>query len=432
MENIVDIRTLVKFLPDLSGKNVLQFGQEENFLKVFKEQNVARLVLVEPNLSNSEVELIKSDFDRFELNDQKFDFVFLNSILKNLSDEQVLLILEKVLKTLNQGGHLFFREFCLEASSKRTPITFIDLVQSLVLNEESYDLVFAKPNSSFSSDTVFANTVSFLFTKIKNENHHGFKTLKEFMDHKQYSRDGILRYEKIFGSGFVSTGGIDTTVPFLRELNLQKGQKVLDVGCGIGGGDFLMAEKYDVEVLGIDLSSNMVGVALDRAREHQHLKTHFEIGDICKQKFPSKYFDLIYSRDTILHIADKKALFEKFKDWLKPGGKIFITDYCAGPKQDWTEEFAKYVEQRGYNLLTVLEYGDIFTKLGFKNVRAEDKTDLFVECLRNELKKMDLIKHEFVTEFTLEDFDYLVSGWKAKIVRCGDGSQKWGLFYCEK
>ena len=71
MENIVDIRTLVTFLPDLSGKNVLQFGQEENFLKVFKEQNVARLVMVEPNLSNSEVELIKSDFDRFELNDQK-------------------------------------------------------------------------------------------------------------------------------------------------------------------------------------------------------------------------------------------------------------------------------------------------------------------------------------------------------------------------
>lgn len=62
------------------------------------------------------------------------------------------------------------------------------------------------------------------------------------MDHKQYTRNGVLRYEKIFGAGFISTGGIDTTIPFLKELNLKANQKVLDVGCGIGGGDFLMAD----------------------------------------------------------------------------------------------------------------------------------------------------------------------------------------------
>lgn len=62
------------------------------------------------------------------------------------------------------------------------------------------------------------------------------------MDHKQYSRNGVLRYEKIFGAGFVSTGGLDTTTRFLAELDIKPNQKVLDVGCGIGGGDFLIAE----------------------------------------------------------------------------------------------------------------------------------------------------------------------------------------------
>lgn len=62
------------------------------------------------------------------------------------------------------------------------------------------------------------------------------------MDHKQYSRNGVLRYEKIFGEGFVSTGGIDTTLEFLEQLDLKPYQKVLDVGCGIGGGNFLMAD----------------------------------------------------------------------------------------------------------------------------------------------------------------------------------------------
>jgi hypothetical protein len=38
----------------------------------------------------------------------------------------------------------------------------------------------------------------------------------EFLDDGQYSRNGILRYERIFGDTFVSTGGVETTkVAFL-------------------------------------------------------------------------------------------------------------------------------------------------------------------------------------------------------------------------
>jgi hypothetical protein len=40
----------------------------------------------------------------------------------------------------------------------------------------------------------------------ENENCSG-----EFLDHGQYSRNGILRYERIFGKTFVSTGGVQTT-----------------------------------------------------------------------------------------------------------------------------------------------------------------------------------------------------------------------------
>jgi len=35
--------------------------------------------------------------------------------------------------------------------------------------------------------------------------------LREFLDTQQYSTAGILKYERVFGNGFVSTGGVDTT-----------------------------------------------------------------------------------------------------------------------------------------------------------------------------------------------------------------------------
>ena len=52
---------------------------------------------------------------------------------------------------------------------------------------------------------------------------------------------------------------------FVSRLGLTPGQRVLDIGCGIGGSGFYMAQQCDVYVHGVDLSVNMVLVALDRA-----------------------------------------------------------------------------------------------------------------------------------------------------------------------
>lgn len=93
----------------------------------------------------------------------------------------------------------------------------------------------------------------------------------------------------------------ETTKEFVAKLDLKPGQKVLDVGCGIGGGDFYMAEKFDVDVIGIDLSVNMISFALERAIGLK-CSVEFEVADCTKKTYPNNSFDVIYSRDTILHI----------------------------------------------------------------------------------------------------------------------------------
>ena len=85
--------------------------------------------------------------------------------------------------------------------------------------------------------------------------------LKQFLDANQYSRKSILRYEKIFGVTYVSTGGEVTTAEFCSEMSLKPGMKILDVGAGIGGSAFYMAKTFGVEIDGVDLSSNMVDIA---------------------------------------------------------------------------------------------------------------------------------------------------------------------------
>ena len=65
---------------------------------------------------------------------------------------------------------------------------------------------------------------------------------------------------------------------------------------------------------------------------------------------------------------------------------------------------------------------------GFVNVIGKDETDQFVSVLNNELEKFALIKDEFVSEFCEKDYDYIINGWRSKVVRCGQKDQKWGSF----
>lgn len=126
-------------------------------------------------------------------------------------------------------------------------------------------------------------------------------------------------------------------------------------------------------------------------------QVQFEVADATKRVYPDNYFDVVYSRDTILHIKDKLDLFQRFyvsdrnceKPWcnmldlksntslnfalvqcsngfvffflqrcLKPGGRLLISDYACSPDEH-SEQFKAYVKQRGYNLLSPEQYGKV-------------------------------------------------------------------------
>ncbi|MBI5825376.1 MAG: methyltransferase domain-containing protein [Chloroflexi bacterium] len=241
------------------------------------------------------------------------------------------------------------------------------------------------------------------------------------LDSTQYTRESILKYEKIFGHNFISTGGIDTTREIVKSLNLQAGMKVLDVGSGIGGSAFHMAQEYGAHVHGLDLSHNMLGIAQERLQE-LNLNSHviFEFGDILESAADSIY-DVAYSRDAFLHIEDKARLFETLHRAIKPGGLLFFTDYCWGEGAH-SVEFLEYVAQRGYDLHTVRDYGKLIEQAGFVEVHAMDKTELFGEYLHIELDKLP--KDGSMPEIR--------KSWNEKIVRNQRGEQGWGWFMARK
>jgi len=262
------------------------------------------------------------------------------------------------------------------------------------------------------------------------------KNHQNFLDTNQYSRNGITRYEEIFGKTWVSVGGETTTREFVELLDLKPGMKVLDIGSGAGGSAFFMARNYGVEVMGLDLSTNMNGISLEYRNQMEpqvKFRTNFYIEDANKVELPDNFFDVVYSRDTIMHFKDKerKDLYKKLIKTLKPGGKLLVSDYCRGTKPS-PKEFIDYEAQRGYNLWKVADYGRMLEETGFSKVVALDKTNLMISIMKMELRKFYEIKDSFIKKFSQKDFDDLDQGWKEKLVWCPEGLMAWGLFIATK
>lgn len=446
---------VLSMLPPYEGKTVLELGAGiGRFTGELAEKagQILALDFIESVIKKNEsinghhknAKFICADVTSSDLKieDESMDLIFSNWLLMYLSDKEVEYLAERLMKWLKVGGYIFFRESCFHQSGDhkrrsnpthyREPRFYTKIFKECQIldgsgNSFELSLVGCKCIGAYVRNKKNQNQICWLWKKVGSEEDKGFQ---KFLDNVQYKCNGILRYERIFGQGYVSTGGFETTKEFVAKLDLKPGQKVLDVGCGIGGGDFYMAEKFDVDVVGIDLSVNMISFALERAIGLK-CSVEFEVADCTKKTYPDNSFDVIYSRDTILHIQDKPALFRTFYKWLKPGGKVLISDYCKGPGTP-SETFAEYIKQRGYDLHDVEAYGQMLKDAGFSKVTAEDRTEQFLKVLQKELDTIEKERNEFIQDFSEEDYNDIVGGWKSKLIRSSSGEQRWGLFIAYK
>ncbi|CAJ1936602.1 unnamed protein product [Sphenostylis stenocarpa] len=382
-----------------------------------------------PNMSNS-------------VSEGSVDVIFSNWLLMYLSDNEVEKLAERMIRWLKDGGYIFFRESCFHQSGDskrkhnpthyREPRFYTKVFKECNMSDNAgnsfeLSLIGCKCIGAYVRNKKNQNQICWIWQKVKSEDDRGFQ---QFLDRVEYDHKSILRYEQMYGPGFVSTGGLETTKEFVARLELKPGQKVLDVGCGVGGGDFYMARNFDVEVVAIDLSINMISLAIERAIGLKYA-VEFDCADCYKKTYPENTFDVIYTRDTMLHVKDKPTLFRSFYKWLKPGGKILITDYCKSAGSP-SSGFAEYIKKGGYYLHDMKAYRQMLEDAGFDDLIAEDRTDQFVKTLQQELEALENKKDDFVRDFSEEDYNEIVERWKAKQSRGASREQMWGLFIAKK
>ena len=126
-------------------------------------------------------------------------------------------------------------------------------------------------------------------------------------------------------------GGLAATDALAEMAQLRPGQRVLEVGAGVGGPARRMARKYGAHVWGVDLSEAVyqTAVALTALVGLQD-RVQFTQGSALALPFEDGAFDVLVMQHVAMQIAEKDRLFDECVRVLKPGGVLALHEIFAG------------------------------------------------------------------------------------------------------
>jgi tRNA (cmo5U34)-methyltransferase len=113
-------------------------------------------------------------------------------------------------------------------------------------------------------------------------------------------------------------------------MHLHPEDTVLDIGCG--AGNFTLRVLHDVGPFQchlVDLSQAMLSRAAERIRKFGVASVYTYQSDFRALSFGDSSFDCILAGAVLHHLRDDedwKLAFKRFHTWLKPGGRIYVSD----------------------------------------------------------------------------------------------------------
>jgi ubiquinone/menaquinone biosynthesis C-methylase UbiE len=118
--------------------------------------------------------------------------------------------------------------------------------------------------------------------------------------------------------------------------HLQRGQSVLDVGCGPGTISADLARLVAPgSVTGIDRSHEVIDVARRGAEDANVTNVTFRVGDVYDLDFSDFSFDIVYAHQVLQHLSDPVRALREMRRVLAPGGVVAVRDADYG-KFTWS------------------------------------------------------------------------------------------------
>ena len=196
----------------------------------------------------------------------------------------------------------------------------------------------------------------------------------------------------------------------IETMDLKKGEKCIDAGCGVCGPATYFAEKAGVQIDAVTISEEQVRRAEEKIKS-KGLKKQVKVylGDYHELPlmFPHETYDVVYFLESFGHSFDHTKAVQSAWAMLKPGGRLYIKDLFLKEaaieehEPRILEEAAKINEAYRYNIADL-----------YKILKAIRKQGMII----SRLKTIDLKLEEFENLTISNDFQeltgiYQIESW---------------------
>ncbi len=243
--------------------------------------------------------------------------------------------------------------------------------------------------------------------------------------HQEYDDGLVAVLEAVWGEGFMSPGGTDEVDRYLHDIDLN-GLSVLDIGCGLGGVDIHMVLQHKVrKIVGVDIEPELIPRCKRLAQKYNVVEqTEFLCVEPGTLPFTDASFDMVTSKDSIIHIADKHTLANDIFRLLKPGGWFAASDWLAGYEDRPSPEMKDYLvaEALDFGLASADGYRKALNAAGFIDIEVVDRNEWYCAEARRERDQMrgalfDGLANQVGKEF----MEHEIGVWEKMIVALDQG-----------
>jgi ubiquinone/menaquinone biosynthesis C-methylase UbiE len=213
--------------------------------------------------------------------------------------------------------------------------------------------------------------------------------------------------ELLWGDGYLSPGGPAEVDRVLEPFPIA-GKDVLDLGCGSGGITLHIARRFSPRsITGLDVEKPVIREATRRADDAGLSdRVHFVQAPPGRLPFEDASFDVVFSKDAMVHIPDKDAIFAEIFRVLRPGGIFAASDWLVGHDGELSQDMKHYIEAEGlsFGMASPKRYHQAMAGAGFKDIRTESRNAWYREEARRELNRLKTDLYDEAVRITSNAF----------------------------
>ncbi|MCZ3365230.1 MULTISPECIES: class I SAM-dependent methyltransferase [Methanobacterium] len=187
-------------------------------------------------------------------------------------------------------------------------------------------------------------------------------------NYKEKSKKSFNQQAENYDAGYYGKHANALYNTVLQKLNQFSFNKLLDVGCGTGNLLSLISSKYEVQIVGIDLSPEMLNIARNKLDETADLR----LCDSESLPFNDNSFDMVICTDSFHHYPNPANVLAEVKRVLKAGGNFIITDpWLATPFRQFANIFMPFNKDGDIKIYGESEIRKLLENAGFNTIEWE-------------------------------------------------------------